>query len=312
VLQAFNFDPAHPYAAGQHRGIDIGASAVGDPVTAPESGAVTFAGSVPTSGKSLTIQTPDGYSVTLTHLGSIGVAKGSTVAEGAVVGTVGPSGTPEQASPYVHLGIRQAGDPNGYLDPLGLLPALASPPPGSTGGSSASAGAEGGTSSAPAPAPAPASNPAPVAATPPAAAAGAGLVVRSRPAAPQAAPTKPRLATREHRVQTRRHRAHSRTRPSAEPVGEPVAEPAPLRRRLEEPSRGHPAGPAAPAAPVAARPAPVLLPLAVGAGPGVFAALAALATALARRRHRRRPPAEVLRHPRCAVPPGERGLRRAA
>src|SRR5919202_1854735 len=25
VLTAFSFDPAHPYAAGQHRGIDIGA-----------------------------------------------------------------------------------------------------------------------------------------------------------------------------------------------------------------------------------------------------------------------------------------------
>ena len=30
---------------------------------------MTFAGTVPTQGKTVTILTPDGYSVTLTHLG---------------------------------------------------------------------------------------------------------------------------------------------------------------------------------------------------------------------------------------------------
>ena len=89
VLLGFVFDPSHPYAGGQHRGIDIGAAA-GTPVAAPASGAVTFAGTVPTSGKSVTIATADGYSVTLTHLGSIGVAKGASVDEGSAVGTVGP------------------------------------------------------------------------------------------------------------------------------------------------------------------------------------------------------------------------------
>jgi len=94
VLLGFSFDPGQPYAGGQHRGIDIGAP-TGTSVAAPASGTVTFAGSVPTSGRSVTIATPDGYSVTLTHLGSIGVAKGASVGEGAAVGTVGPSGTPE-------------------------------------------------------------------------------------------------------------------------------------------------------------------------------------------------------------------------
>src|SRR5919108_5382640 len=88
VLQGFSFDSAHPYAAGQHRGIDIGSSA-GAPVLAPVAGAVSFAGTVPTSGKSVTIETSDGLSVTLTHLGTIDVARGASVAEGAVVGTVG-------------------------------------------------------------------------------------------------------------------------------------------------------------------------------------------------------------------------------
>jgi murein DD-endopeptidase MepM/ murein hydrolase activator NlpD len=100
VLLGFSFDSAHPYAGGQHRGIDIGAPG-GTSVAAPASGTVTFAGTVPTSGKSVTIATPDGYSVTLTHLGSIGVAKGAGVGEGATVGTVGPSGTTELDVPYV-------------------------------------------------------------------------------------------------------------------------------------------------------------------------------------------------------------------
>src|SRR5207245_626846 len=93
-----------------------------------ESGTVSFAGSLPTSGECLTIETADGYSVTLTHLGSIGVAEGAAVAEGDVVGTIGPSGTPEQPGPYVHLGIRLTADSLGYLDPLGFLPPPETPP----------------------------------------------------------------------------------------------------------------------------------------------------------------------------------------
>ena len=77
VLQPFAYDEAHPYAAGQHRGIDIGAAGAGETVVAPAAGTVSFAGTVPTSGKSVTIETADGYSVTLTHLGSIRVANGA-------------------------------------------------------------------------------------------------------------------------------------------------------------------------------------------------------------------------------------------
>jgi len=124
VLQPFSYDEAHPYAAGQHRGIDIGAAAAGETVVAPAAGTVSFAGTVPTSGESVTIQTADGYSVTLTHLGSIGVAKGASLAEGGVVGTIGPSGTPEVDAPYLHLGVRHTTDSNGYVDPLGLLPPI--------------------------------------------------------------------------------------------------------------------------------------------------------------------------------------------
>jgi hypothetical protein len=127
VLQGFSFDPAHPYAGGQHRGIDVGGDA-GAPVLAPAAGVVSFAGTVPTSGKSVTIDTADGLSVTLTHLGSIAVAKDASVTEGVVVGRVGTSGTPELDVPYVHLGIRSAADPQGYLDPLLFLPVAATAP----------------------------------------------------------------------------------------------------------------------------------------------------------------------------------------
>ena len=128
VVQPFSFDPAHPYAAGQHRGIDIAGDA-GSTVVAPEGGSVSFAGTVPTSGKSVTILTGDGYAVTLTHLGSVLVTKGAAVAEGDAVGTIGPSGDPEVATPYVHLGIRIASDEEGYLDPAGFLPARAATAP---------------------------------------------------------------------------------------------------------------------------------------------------------------------------------------
>ena len=66
VVQAFSFDHAHPYTAGQHRGVDV-AGAQGETVAAPAAGSVSFAGTVPASGRSVTIDTRDGYAVTLTH-----------------------------------------------------------------------------------------------------------------------------------------------------------------------------------------------------------------------------------------------------
>ena len=127
VVQPFSFDPAHPYAAGQHRGVDVGGEA-GSTVVAPEGGSVSFAGTVPSSGKSVTILT-DGYAVTLTHLGTLLVTTGAVVAEGDPVGTIGPSGDPEVAQPYVHLGVRVAADEQGYLDPVGFLPQRLPPAP---------------------------------------------------------------------------------------------------------------------------------------------------------------------------------------
>ena len=86
-----------------------------------------IAGWLPGNGRTVTIKTADGYAVTLLHLGSIAVAADDGVAEGEAVGTIGPSGDAEVEVPYVHLGVRRADDPKGYLDPLTLLPARPAP-----------------------------------------------------------------------------------------------------------------------------------------------------------------------------------------
>jgi hypothetical protein len=128
VLQTFLFDELNPKAPGQHRGISIG-SAVGTPVLAPVDATITFAGTVPSGGKTLSLLTEQGLSVTLLHLGSFGVVEGATVAEGQVVGSVGPSDGSELGQPFVYLGVRRVEDPQGYLDPLLFLPAPAVEPP---------------------------------------------------------------------------------------------------------------------------------------------------------------------------------------
>ena len=231
VLQPFLFDPSHPYAAGQHRGIDLG-GAEGSPVLAPAAGTVSFAGTVPSSGKSVTIETPDGYSVTLTHLGSISVARNAEVAEGGPVGTIGASGDGEVPQPYVHLGVRLTAQVQGYLDPLTLLPPhgaapvepapvpipapvspsapvpVPAPPPVPTAAAAAPS-PEPAASSAPTPAPATVSPPATVVAasagahTAPVQAHGASLEVDAAPALEGTAATRTvrRPAARQGAVQ---------------------------------------------------------------------------------------------------------------
>src|SRR5690348_11046480 len=78
VVHPCVFDPGHPYAAGQHRGLDVAGDA-GSSVAAPAAGTVTFAGTTPGSGLTLTLATADGYAVTLTHLGTLAVAVVATV-----------------------------------------------------------------------------------------------------------------------------------------------------------------------------------------------------------------------------------------
>ena len=138
------------YASGQHRGVDV-AGVSGEIVRAPASGIVSFAGVVPGSGRTVTVQL-DGYAVSLTHLGEISVAKGAPVVEGEAIGVAGQSGEAEWSTPYAHLGIRVSAAADGYVDPATLLPprVVVPPPP----------------AAAPVVAPAPAVTPAPVAAPP--------------------------------------------------------------------------------------------------------------------------------------------------
>ncbi len=127
VVRPFSLS-VDPYAAGQHRGIDIGAPE-GTRVRAPASGTVSFVGTVPNGGRAVTILTPDGLAVTLLQLGSASVDRDAAVDAGAVVGTIGPSADAVTTEPHVHLGIRVHDDPHGYLDPLGLLPPRPQAPP---------------------------------------------------------------------------------------------------------------------------------------------------------------------------------------
>ena len=128
VLRTFSFDRAHPYTAGQRRGIDIGGVPDAQ-VGAPAAGVVSFAGTTPGNGLTLSIRTLDGYTVALTHLGSLLVRSGDTVSEREPVGTIAFAGDAELVLPSVHLGIRYTGDENGYVDPLSLLPLRQSAPP---------------------------------------------------------------------------------------------------------------------------------------------------------------------------------------
>src|SRR5262249_59635848 len=136
-------------------------------IKAPAGGVVTFTGTVPGSGKSVTILTPDGWSVTLTQLGSIGVTKGAAVAEGDGVGMIGPSGDPEVSGPYVQLGVRHADQDQGYVDPIGLLPPRAADPgPAAPAAEPVQASPSAAATSAPSPAPAAAPASGPATATP--------------------------------------------------------------------------------------------------------------------------------------------------
>ena len=159
VLEPFSFDRAHPYTGGQHRGVDIAAPS-GSSVLAPAEGVVSFAGTVPSGGKKVSIRTLFGYTATLLQLGSIGVSRGARVGEGSVLGTVGPSGEPEHAEPYVHFGVRVTAEDQGYVDPLSLLSArpvrVAAPVPAEPATVSV---AEAGAARADAPAPAAAAAP---------------------------------------------------------------------------------------------------------------------------------------------------------
>jgi hypothetical protein len=124
VITAYRYG-GDPYAAGQHRGIDI-AAAVGTPVVAATAGEVRFAGTAGASGLTVSIRTADGrFDTSYLHLSSIAVGRGDRLAAGERVGAVGTTGKRSAPAPHLHFGVRDAGTDHGYHDPLAYLP----PPP---------------------------------------------------------------------------------------------------------------------------------------------------------------------------------------
>ena len=117
-----------PYAAGQHRGIDIGAP-TGSPVVAAVAGTVRFAGVAGTSGTTVSVRTGDeGFDVSYLHLASLDVRKGQVVSAGDLLGSIGTSGRRSTEAPHLHFGVREAGSRHAYRDPLGFLPSPPAPP----------------------------------------------------------------------------------------------------------------------------------------------------------------------------------------
>jgi hypothetical protein len=108
------------YAAGQHRGLDIAAPA-GTRVRAIVDGRVSFSGTLPDGGRTVTVRSADGeYLVSNLHLSSRAVMRGARVIAGDTLGAVGTSGKRSAAEPHLHLSVRRASD-HAYLDPMTLL-----------------------------------------------------------------------------------------------------------------------------------------------------------------------------------------------
>ena len=241
-----------PYAAGQHRGIDI-AAPVATPVTAAASGDVLFAGTAGSSGLTVSVRTGDGFDTSYLHLSAIAVHAGAHVSAGERLGAVGTSGTRSAVQPHLHFGVREAGKRHAYIDPLSMLPPVVAPPP----------------SEAPRPAPAPAPLPPQVPAPEPA-------------PAPRGAP-RPAPAPRPHAraVATTRTGAPRRATASAGAADRARA-PRRAGQRLRRGSRPRPAARRSPR-PFRAAPGGPHSPFAAPGGPHRSAPRSALSTLAARR-----------------------------
>jgi len=104
------YSPVGEY--GGHWGVDFLAD-VGDVVSAPVSGRVTFAGSV-AGMKTVTIEPVSGFKVSLSYLSEILVSPGSQISRGS---TVALAGAPH-GRPGVHMSTRIKGR---YVDPASQM-----------------------------------------------------------------------------------------------------------------------------------------------------------------------------------------------
>ena len=99
-----------------HLGIDIGAP-IGTPVTAADSGFVTFAGMDTTGfGKMILIDHGNGFTTLYGHLDRFAVGVGDSVKKGQLIGRVGNTG--RSTGPHLDFRIRQGGV---WRNPFGFL-----------------------------------------------------------------------------------------------------------------------------------------------------------------------------------------------
>jgi hypothetical protein len=123
VLTQYDNDNARPYAAGMHRGVDIGAK-VGTAIVAAVGGHVTYAGALGSSGTTVALESSDGrWATSYLHLRSVAVRRGTSVRTGDELGEVGTTGRRSVSAPHLHFGVRALGREHSYVDPLTLLPA---------------------------------------------------------------------------------------------------------------------------------------------------------------------------------------------
>ena len=131
VLQPFSFDPAHPYAAGEHRGIDIAADA-------GRGGARAGCGhgDLQRHRPGLGPRAHDhDRRRARGHADPSRLDPGRRRERRSPRASRSPpsvrAATPRSPAPYLHLGIRVAAQAQGYLDPLSFLPArgCVRPPP---------------------------------------------------------------------------------------------------------------------------------------------------------------------------------------
>jgi hypothetical protein len=107
VLHGFAYSPQAPFARGARRGVDL-AARPGDPVVAPCSGRIAFAGRVPRFGPALSIRCGRLVATLL----RVRATRRGAVARGAQVG---------RAAGTVRLGARWAARRVGDVGPLALL-----------------------------------------------------------------------------------------------------------------------------------------------------------------------------------------------
>lgn len=114
--------------AGVHCGVDLQAEP-GAQVRSPVSGQVVFAGAVPADGGgtcvAVTIETPDGFRISLLPLDGSYVRSGMVVAGGDSLGRLATAGDDSSDMPHLHVGLRQG---DRYIDPTPLLPAMTASP----------------------------------------------------------------------------------------------------------------------------------------------------------------------------------------